>query len=304
MSAIIASLAGVISSPSFRWVALTMMCACWLLPAQAQTTRVLIVGDSWAEEQWLDGAHQRVFTANGLSQFNVDGATTTESGSTAAEWSTPGFLQRIGDALNAQPTIDTVQLTVGGNDFLDAWTVNLSASEVMTLQMDILDDLIVITDFILSQRPDIEVLLSFYDYPNFVDTLGGITGLFFCQPLLNDLGNPTPLQINRAANDFIGVYALLADDPRIQFVDHAGLMQFAFGFPDQGIQPGDLKPPGDLNRPTPQAALRTRLAPNDDCFHLSANGYDVLVGNLFDQYLLQRLDGVFRSGFESQPSIP
>ena len=280
-----------------------LLCAVFLLAAApdqgvAQTTRLLIVGDSWAEEQWLDGSHQRVFSSNGLGLFTVDGSTTTQSGSTAAEWSTPEFLQRIADALSAQPTIDTVQLTVGGNDFLDAWNVNLSSAEVMALQMSILDDLVVITEFILGQRPAIEVLLSFYDYPNFVDTLGGVTGLFFCQPLFNDLGNPTPLQINTAANDFINAYANLADDPRIHFVDHAGLMQFAFGFPDQGILPGDLAPPGDLSRPTPQAALRTRLTPNDDCFHLSAEGYDLLVENLFDQYLFARLDGIFKSGFE------
>jgi len=269
------------------------------LAAQAQSPRILLVGDSWAEEQWLDGSHQRIFTANGLGQFQVDGATTTESGTTAAEWASPIFLQRIADALAAQPGIDTVQVTLGGNDFLDAWNVNLSQAAVLDLQNAILDDLIIITEFILDQRSDIEIILSFYDYPNFVDTLGGLTGLLFCQPLHDDLGNPTPLQINTAANQFIGVYAQLADDPRIHFVDHAGLMQFVFGFPSENILPGDLPPPGDLNRPSPIEALRSRIVPNDDCFHLSSDGYDVLVENLFDQYFFQRLDGVFKSGFES-----
>ena len=288
------------SSDVFRTPALLLMLLCVVLigHAQAQTPRLLLVGDSWAEEQWLDGSHQRVFNANGLSQFSVNGASTTESGTTAAEWSTPAFLQRIADALNAQPTIDTVQLTVGGNDFLDAWNVSLTPTQEMDLQMQILDDLTVITEFILDQRADIELVLSFYDYPNFVDTLNGVTGLFFCRPLHNDLGQPTPLEINTAASAFISAYAHLADEPRIFFVDHAGLMQFVFGFPDQNILPGDLPPPGDLNRPSPREALRTRIATNDDCFHLSAEGYDVLVENLFDQYLFTRLDGVFKSGFE------
>ena len=279
------------------------LCAVFLLVAAtdksiAQTTRLLIVGDSWAEEQWLDGSHQRIFDANGFDQFSADGARTTESGSTAAEWRTPAFLQRIADALIAQPTIDTVQLTVGGNDFLDAWNTNLTPAQEMSLQMTILDDLIVITDFILNQRADIEIVLSFYDYPNFVDTLGGLTGLFFCQPLHADLGQPTPFEINTAATEFINVYRQLADDPRVHFVNHAGLMQFVFGFPDQNILPGDLPPPGDLSLPSPVESLRTRVSSNDDCFHLSAEGYDVLIENLFDQYLFSRLDGVFKSGFE------
>ena len=264
----------------------------------AQTTRLLIVGDSWAEEQWLDGSHQRIFNANGFSQFSADGSSTTESGTTAAEWSSPEFLQRITDALIAQPSIDTVQLTVGGNDFLDAWNTSLTPTQEADLQMAILDDLIVITEFILNQRADIEIVLSFYDYPNFVDTLGGLVGAFFCQPLYNDLGQPTPFEINTAASEFIDVYRQLADDARIHFVNHAGLMQFVFGFPDQNILPGDLPPPGDLALPSPVESLRSRLAPNDDCFHLSAQGYDVLVENLFDQYLFARLDGIFKSGFE------
>lgn len=279
------------------------LCAAFLLLAatnesMAQTTRLLIVGDSWAEEQWLDGSHARIFNANGFGQFSADGSSTTESGTTAAEWSTPAFLQRIADALIAQPTIDTVQLTLGGNDFLDAWNVNLTPAQEMNLQMAILDDLIVITNFILAQRADLEIVLSFYDYPNFVDTLSGLLGVFFCQPLHNDLGQPTPLEINTAATEFIEVYRQLADDPRIHFVNHAGLMQFVFGFPDQNILPGDLPPPGDLSLPSPVESLRSRFTSNDDCFHLSAEGYDVLVENLFDQYLFSRLDGIFKSGFE------
>ncbi len=266
-----------------------------LSPAlEAQTTRVLLVGDSWAEQQWDDQAHAMVFAANGHSHIAVDGTTTAISGSTAAEWNTPSQLQVIADALAAQPDIDTVQLTLGGNDFLDAWNANMTAQQAQQLQQQIVADLDAVVQFILDQRADMEVLLSFYDYPNFDDTLTGISAIF-CLPLWNDMAQPTPSELNQAAIDFEQAYGeISAQRGRVRQVSHFGLMQFSYGFPDQGIQPGDLTPPGDLARPSPIEAMRLQL----DCFHLRPAGYDVLVQNMFDRYYRARFDGIFRTAFD------
>ena len=279
--------------------ALACVLVCLAATATAQTTRVLIVGDSWAAEQWGDGSHALVFSANGFSGILASGAQTTESGSTAEQWSTPARLQIIADALAAQPSIDTVQLTLGGNDFLDAWNTGMSAGDEAALMLAITDRLDTISAFILEQRPDIEIVLSFYDYPNFVDTLGGLLGFFFCRPLWEDLGEPTPIELNLAARAFEAVYADLAlQNPRIHHVSHFGTMQFAFGFPDQGIAPGDILPPGDLGRPSPVAAMRDRGI-GRDCFHLSPAGYDLLVQNLVDGYFRDRFSRLFSDSFES-----
>lgn len=267
----------------------------WIsLAAQAQTNRVLLVGDSWAEQQWDDQAHAAVLLANGFDQYAVVGGPTTISGSTAAEWTSPAMLQLIADALQANPSIDTVQLTIGGNDFLDAWTADLNAAQVLALQQQIDADVQIIIDFILQQDPNIEVILSFYDYPNFVDTLSGIPAIF-CVPLWNDMAQPTPLELNTAATAFENFYAnMAASNFRVQHVSHFGLMQFNFGFPDEGIMPGDIPLPGDLTRPSPIEAMRLGL----DCFHLRPEGYDILIQNLFDQYLMNRLDTVLKASFE------
>ncbi|GAB4188506.1 MAG: hypothetical protein Tsb002_14840 [Wenzhouxiangellaceae bacterium] len=268
------------------------------MAAGAQTTRVLIVGDSWAEQQVDDNSHQVVFTANGYPNIRVDGSTTAISGTEAADWVAPGQLTIIGTALATQPDIDTVQLTLGGNDFLAAWRADMTMMEEMALQQQISDDLQIIINFILDQNPDIEIILSFYDYPNFVDTLGGISGIF-CNPLFNDMSQPTPTELNSAARRFEDSYTLLAmANERVHHVTHFGQMQFNFGFPDDGIQPGDIPLPGDLSLPTPPAAMRVTLGVLD-CFHLRAEGYDLLVQNLFDQYYAQRFsDTIFASGFE------
>lgn len=268
------------------------------LQLPAQTTRVLIVGDSWAEQQWDDESHNMVFAANGFA-FSADGSTTAISGSEAADWIAPGQLQLIADALSNQPVIDTVQLTIGGNDFLNAWRADMTAMEEAALQQQIRDDIQTIIDFILNQDPDIEVILSFYDYPNFVDTLTGVSGLF-CGPLFDSMAMPTPSQLNSAAVRFEQTYRQLADnDTRVFHVSHFGQMQFTFGFSDDGINPGDIPLPGDISLPSPTQAMRRTFGVLD-CFHLNATGYDVLIQNLVDGYFRHRFQSevLFSSGFE------
>ncbi len=264
------------------------------MPAAAQTSRVLLIGDSWAAQQWDDQAHENVFMANGFGQYAVVGGATTISGSTAAEWTAPDRLQLIQDALLANPDIDTVQLTIGGNDFLDEWDADMTAGQQLQLQQQIAADLQLIIDFILQQDANLEIILSFYDYPNFVDTLTGIPAIF-CFPLWLSMAQPSASELNSAAVAFENFYAGVAmANSRVQHVSHFGLMQFNFGFPDENILPGDIPLPGDLSRPSPIESMRNQL----DCFHLQPEGYDILVQNLFDQYLMNRLDTVFKASFE------
>ncbi len=272
-----------------------MLCSCQLA---AQTPRVLLVGDSWAQEQWEDGVHDLVFAANGFPDITVDGASTAINGTEAADWARPSDLQMIANALQNQSSIDTVQLTISGNDFLNAWNADMSDAEQDNLKLQIKADLQTVIDFILNQDPKIEIILSFYDHPNFVDTLSGLLGLV-CAPLFLDLAQPTPLELNEAAQEFEMSYAQLANNnPRVFYVSHAGLMQFTYGFEDMGILPGDLLPPGDLSLPSPVVAMRERLSGEFDCFHLRPEGYQVIVQNIFDGYYSRRFDTLFSSGFE------
>lgn len=264
----------------------------------AQTEpRVLLVGDSWAAQQWGDGSHRLVFDANGATSAGVVGATTTESGSTAAQWAQPARLATIQQVLDAAPGIDTVQVTIGGNDFLDAWSTQMTPAQVEALKEQIRLDLETVVGFILAYRPDMMVVISLYDYPNFVDTLGGIVGPLFCRPLHDSLGQPTPRQINEALIEFETAYAELAAHPRVRYVRHAGLMQYTYGFPGAGIPPGSLAPPGDLDRPSPLESMRNLLI-GRDCFHLRPAGYDVLVQNLYDNFYAARFDTLLFAPFE------
>lgn len=265
------------------------------LPGAQAADGLLIIGDSWAEQQWTDQAHALAFDVLGFGTVPVYGAATAESGTTAADWVEPARLQVIADELALRDDVGIVQVTLGGNDFLDAWSTALTSNQVQALTDQVYADLNQLTAFILDARPDVEILLSFYDYPNFVDTLDGPIGFFVCAPLWNELGQPDPFQLNSASVAFEARMATLATaHPRIHHVGHAGQMQWLFGFPDDGIPPGFLAPPGDPTLPSPTAALRLG---GDDCFHLSAEGYDGIVMNQFEGYFEERFDVIFRTSF-------
>jgi hypothetical protein len=168
--------------------------------------------------------------------------------------------------------------------------------QVETLKQGILQDLGIITDFILAQRADIEVLLSFYDYPNFRDTRVGLIGLLFCTPRWNDMGQPTPTQLNALAIDFVDAFAAIANaNPRIRHVRHFGLMQNKYGI---DLIPAGMPLPGEPTLPSPLVAMRDRVGLGRDCFHLQPEGYDHLVQNLYDGYYRNRLAMPFADSFE------
>lgn len=275
--------------------ATTLLLAALALPRAEAADGLLIIGDSWAEQQWTDQAHALAFDVLGFGDVSIYGSATAESGTTAADWVEPARLQVIADELALRDDVGIVQVTLGGNDFLDAWSTSLTPTQVQALTDQVYADLDQLTAFVLDARPDVEILLSFYDYPNFVDTLGGPIGFLVCSPLWNDLGQPDPFELNSASAAFEARMATLASaHPRIYHVGHAGQMQWLFGFPDDGIPPGFLPPPGDPTLPSPTAALRLG---GDDCFHLNAEGYDGIVMNQFDGYFEERFDVIFRTSF-------
>lgn len=260
--------------------------------------RVLMVGDSWAEFMWKGQSLRETFAANGRPDIVEEGSTTALSGTTAAEWT--GMLQLIDDALAANPTIDTVQLTLGGNDFLagqpgGGWWTGISSEDEAALTAAILEDVSIVVDHILSLDPELEILVSLYDYTNFDESLTGALG-FTCSPRWDDLGQPTALEINTAAAGLRDAIVSAVDTrSRVSFVDHTGLMQFVFGFPGEGIPPGQLLPPGDPSRHSPIESMWLL----SDCIHLGVEGYLAVAQNLWDNYYDQRFNGtLFRDGFE------
>lgn len=273
--------------------------------AVSQTSKVLIVGDSWAQQQYSDGIHNAVFDVNGYPEFeilnNADSDQVAIDGTTAADWVVPAELQKITDALVNNPSVDTVQLTIGGNDFLDNWNTGLTMMEVDALKVQIVSDIQTIVDAILAVDINIEIIMSFYDYPNFEETLGGLVGLV-CQPLYDGMGMPTPAEINVMALEFTNAFVEISEQhPKVFHVPHWGRMQNAYGSSDGSIGPGVIPLPGDINLTSPLVAMREHnfgFGTERDCFHLTPEGYDILVLGLFQDYYHYRFDTIHKSLFE------
>ncbi len=268
--------------------------------------RVLLVGDSWAEFMWDDRSLRTVFADEGHPDILEKGDVTAISGSTAADWATPASRQLITDELLANPTIDLVQLTMGGNDFLagisgGGWFVGMPPEDEQALFDRVAGDIQTVIDHILDLDADIHIVLSFYDYPNFQESLSGLLG-FFCTDLWEDLGEPTPEQINLAQVSFLDRAEQLADTiPQVSLVRHLGFMQHHFGYPSLGIPPGALDPPGDVTLPSPPEAMRFL---GNDCFHLGSIGHSVLARNLWDHFYVDILCITDQQFLDSLPGWP
>lgn len=276
--------------PAFRvTIALALIAAA--APAAAQTPRVLLVGDSWAAFFWQTQALGQTFAAHGHPEFVERGEVTAIAGSTAAEWTDPAFLQLVTDELAAHPTIDIVQITLGGNDFLagepDGWYVGMPDPDA--LYAEIVADVATVVDHTLALDPDVRVLVSGYDYPNFVESLERVLA-FVCIPLWNGMVQPDPPALNQASLALGAEFdTLAATRERVDVIHHWGLMQFVFG---AGAPP----PPGDPTLPSPIEAMALQA----DCIHLRPSGYLAVAESLWPSYYQAALTGtIFSDGFES-----
>ncbi|MEM1178022.1 MAG: Calx-beta domain-containing protein [Acidobacteriota bacterium] len=263
-------------------------------------TRVLLVGDSWSGGMWRARTLQQVFADNGRADITEEGTETALGGTRASQWRTEG-LGLITGELNRLPTVDTVQLTIGGNDVLAGQTgggfyVGMGAAAESALMERVTADTMAIVDHVLAHAPQMEVIISLYDYPNFVDPVsnGG------CSPSFERMGEPTPRQLNDMMHRFNdSIAAAAASRPRAFFIDHLGTMQFLYGFPGEGIAPGMLTPPGDLGRPSPLEAMSNPL----DCIHMNPVSYSAVVQSLWDGYYDRRFNGSGGGGGGSAATV-
>jgi len=284
-----------------RWAVVASALFALAVPARLPAApAILVVGDSWARLVYDNGSLQTVLAAHGHPEVVVRGDDTSIDGSTAAEWAQASMLQLLTDELTAHPEIEVVVVFLGGNDFLagqsgGGWYVGIDPAARTALFDGIESDLATLVDHLLGLDSDLEIVLSSYDYPNFVETLTGL-GAFVCVPLWDDLGDPTPYQINSTATLMDArQQAIAATRPAVVPVANWGLMQNLYGYPSLDIDPGVLPLPGDPTLPSPPEAMRWGI----DCFHLAPGGYAGIAERLWQVALASHFDGLFSDGFES-----
>lgn len=239
--------------------------------------RVLVVGDSWSAYTVAYDSLNASFASFGHGDKRAIGSTTAIGGSTAADWTTPSYQQLIVNALNVNPDLEVVHLTIGGNDFFAGWSVSMGAAAETALFDQIADDVESVVDFIKAQDPQLQVLLSTYDYPNFDEMLSANP---FYQFLWAAMGFPTPLELNTAAarsQRLIGKRLVGTD--RVHVIHHFGLLHFLRGYASKGIAPRSLPKPRQWGKGGKTPAAGGDLSLNGtpewmfDAIHPDATGY-------------------------------
>ncbi len=245
------------------------------LDGYAVTKRVQLVGDSWAAYMWQHKSLRNAFSAWGKGQYTEDGTNTTISGTTAAQWAANTGI--ITARLVANPTIDCVNLVIGGND-LWAWNTSWTTAQTNALYDQVQANIYTICQACLNVRPSIQVVLHGYDYINMWDCIvQDPTGPTATMWLL--LGQPNPTQLNAL---FTGMdqrrIALTTYNSRIKFVQCNGVLQCFAGW--SANQPGQAPsyspfPGGNPTLPSPLDYFRIihTNPTHRDGIHLTQDGY-------------------------------
>lgn len=218
---------------------LTISVALFATLAEAQTPRILLIGDSWAQLESESDAFGQALQNAGLGQF--DERSVARGGSTASGWAnTSSMLESITDAVTDSPSIDIFFIQLGGNDFFRAGGTQSSESDFAAFWATVWDDIQVVIDHIQTLKPDAKIIYSNYDYTN--DAAGTHLGL-------RTLGQEA---IARAALDsnvyYLNTLGLAHHLLGVPGQFEAGERPAPGGYPDYDpLAGGDLTVPGNAN---------------------------------------------------------
>lgn len=251
---------------------------------EVNTPKVLLVGDSWAFFMNVDGTINKALDACGHSNYTfVSNGELAVNGARAEDFLTVAKKNEIEAQLNANPTIEVVHISLGGNDFLGDWKVSYTPAETEALKAETKAELLELFDFIQGVKPGIQIVWSGYMYANFEEIISEAPDPT-AHPFYSNWENmefPTFEQLNTVLNEFAGDVIGMADTvDYLDYVHAPALMQWYFGQSTPlSVAPGGSYPAfsqplpeGDILYPSPKISMRN-YGLFLDCFHLSPAGY-------------------------------
>jgi hypothetical protein len=267
---------------SFLFLSLQAISQC----SETPITRVLLVGDSWANMIGIDNAIKNAFERFGHSNYTFyTNAVLAENGTKTTDFLQPNRLNEIQAQLLAHPDIDFVHLSLGGNDVLNSWHKSWSQARTDSLLDSVYSRLTQIISFIQNVKPGIKVFWSGYCYPNFAEIINDMAPFQSLHPFYgtwNAMGQPTFLELNTILNYFSNaIDTLVNNDPSVGFTRASGLMQYIYGqTTNLAVPPGGSYPPftspmpeGYPDYPSPRVCMRSYVIATD-CFHLKPEAFN------------------------------
>ena len=123
------------------WVICVLAAAALALaaPGHAAIQRILYVGDSWTAYPWAQSPPAlRTVLQNpqvNLGQYEENGNIALYQ-ATAAGWDAPDPLNQIAAQIAANPTIDIIHMSLGGNDINLNWKITYTPEQTAALVSD------------------------------------------------------------------------------------------------------------------------------------------------------------------------
>jgi hypothetical protein len=249
----------------------------------ATTKKVMVAGDSWAFLGCIFGSMGfALHDEKSKLVMHESCLQTSRIGAEARDWESSSEHRRVTRQLKADPSIKVVYLSLGGNDMLSQWKKSTSESEELAMFSAVYDGVLRVANQYLSLRPDIQVVISGYDYPFFRND----TRISMYRKAFRRMQEPLPEQINRGLVRYNrAMVGLEEENPRIQYIHHLGLAHYHEGVCSKGISPGVTLPPdqissrhdplahgGDIREPACGRSY-LNLIIDRDSFHMSPRRY-------------------------------
>lgn len=262
---------------------------------EEKSQTVVVAGDSWAMfvciYKSMDKALDNAGVKNAKSNKETC-AVTTHNGVKAQQWLETELHTTTSIAL-ADPNVKVLYLSLGGNDLMNFWNKSMTPAEAQAVLDGIAVDVQKVIAAYKEKRPDIKILLSGYDFPRFTadHPIDGYREAY------EDMGSPTPLELNNILVQFSDTLAKVADNKNVFYIHHLGLMHYYYGNSAQGLAPKTTLSPekissraeptrigGDVRLQTDAEAM-LQAGPVVDAFHLSKSGFQKLVDHCVDTYI-------------------
>ncbi len=254
--------------------------------AFAGTPRILVLGDSWAAGIFGFKAFDTVLAKHGVTDVAVVGATTALGGSRADQWAEnhKGKLDALRAALDENPTIDIIHVSIGGNDFLrsamEDGVVGMPEAERKVIWARIWKDIETLLQAIHDERPDAHILLNDYDYLD-PALMTKTFGMKFPEGVTAETLNSALLELAQFKQ------AKAKEAGLCDYIQHFGLLQYHYGNPQHvekhaGPLPG--MPPGC----TPFAGGKPEVANSPEAMpdgvHPMPEGYVYVIDRCYESF--------------------
>jgi lysophospholipase L1-like esterase len=270
---------------------------------QQVKTNVILMGDSWAYFTWLYKGFRESMRKYGHADKVENGMRTTAAGAQAETFLDPRVAFNVKQALRLHSEALAIVIFLGGNDVMSSWNAGETYENMDRKAAEVALQLDTIITYIREERPDIEIIIASYDFPNFIE------------PLLNwpenpyydfweGLEFPTMLEANEALIHGEQGRARWCDSIGVKYLNNIGLMQYVFGQKDPlPVWPYDPYPPksvpfpgGDPRYPSPQEAMGLW---GIDVYHLGPEGYMEIANNAMREYLMPMYRGNVSATYRS-----